>query len=73
VRYGVAVGRAVAVMAVHDSGWRDALAMKAAGVGVVAVIDLRSDVAPDLSRRRARRGLPCTSAMPSPAFPGAMG
>jgi sarcosine oxidase subunit alpha len=48
VRYGVAVGRAVAVMAVHDSGWRDAMAMKAAGVGVVAVIDLRSDVAPDL-------------------------
>ncbi|WP_333836190.1 2Fe-2S iron-sulfur cluster-binding protein [Novosphingobium sp.] len=48
VRYGVAVGRAVAVMAVHDSGWRDALAMKQAGVNVVAVIDLRTDVSADL-------------------------
>ncbi|PTR10880.1 MULTISPECIES: 2Fe-2S iron-sulfur cluster-binding protein [unclassified Novosphingobium] len=48
VRYGVAVGRAVAVMAVHDSGWRDALALKAAGVNVVAVIDLRGEVAADL-------------------------
>jgi sarcosine oxidase subunit alpha len=48
VRYGVAVGRAVAVMAVHDSGWRDALALKAAGVGIAAVIDLRTNVAPDL-------------------------
>jgi sarcosine oxidase, subunit alpha len=48
VRYGVAVGRAVAVMAVHDSGWRDALAMKQAGVNVVAVIDLRTDVSANL-------------------------
>lgn len=48
VRYGVAVGRAVAIMAVHDSGWRDALALRQAGVNVVAVIDLRDTVAPAL-------------------------
>jgi sarcosine oxidase, subunit alpha len=48
LRYGVAVGRSVIVMAVHDSGWRDALALTAAGVTVSAIIDLREDVAADL-------------------------
>ena len=32
-RYGVAVGRSVALMATHDSGWHDAFAMAKAGVG----------------------------------------
>ncbi len=44
LRYGVAVGRAVAVMAVHDSGWRDALALADAGVKIAAIIDLRENV-----------------------------
>ena len=48
LRYGVAPGRAVAVMAVHDSGWRDALAMAQAGVAVTAIIDLRASVAAEL-------------------------
>ncbi len=43
-RFGVAVGRNVAVMAVHDSGWKDALAMAKAGMGIAAIIDLRTDV-----------------------------
>ncbi|WP_428334298.1 2Fe-2S iron-sulfur cluster-binding protein [Novosphingobium sp.] len=48
LRYGVAVGRAIVVMAAHDSGWHDALAMAAVGVPVSAIIDIRNDVAPDL-------------------------
>jgi sarcosine oxidase subunit alpha len=49
VRYGVAAGRAVVVMAAHDSGWRDALAMVQAGVNVLAIIDVRHVVAADLA------------------------
>lgn len=48
LRYGVAVGRKLVVMAVHDSGWRDALALHKAGVNIAAIVDLRRDVASDL-------------------------
>lgn len=43
-RHGVAVGKAIALMAAHDSGWHDAFAHVRAGVNVVAIIDVRSDV-----------------------------
>ena len=43
-RYGVAVGQTVALMAVHDSGWRDILAMARAGVKVAAIVELRDSV-----------------------------
>ena len=43
-RYGVAVGRSVALMAAHDSGWRDTLAHARAGVNVAAIIDVRGTV-----------------------------
>ena len=43
-RYGVAVGQNVVVMAVHDSGWRDALAMAALGVNITTIIDLREAI-----------------------------
>ena len=33
LRYGVAVGKSVALMAAHDSGWRDVFALARAGVG----------------------------------------
>ncbi len=56
LRYGVAVGRKVVVMAVHDSGWRDALALHKAGVNIAAIVDLRRDIAPELveAAREAR-------------------
>ncbi|MFM9936678.1 MAG: 2Fe-2S iron-sulfur cluster-binding protein [Novosphingobium sp.] len=48
LRYGVAVGRRLVVMAVHDSGWRDALALQEAGVNVAAIVDLRRNIDPTL-------------------------
>ncbi len=48
LRFGVAVGRAVVVMASHDSGWRDALAMAEAGVTIAAIVDVRPAVSSDL-------------------------
>ena len=48
LRYGVSVGRSIVVMAAHDSGWHDALAMAAVGVPIAAIIDIRNDIAPDL-------------------------
>jgi len=57
VRYGVAVGHAVVVMAAHDSGWRDALAMAQAGVPIVAIIDVRAVVAADLADAARAAGI----------------
>lgn len=47
-RYGVAVGRSVALMAAHDSGWRDAFVHARAGVNVAAIIEVREEVSPAL-------------------------
>ncbi len=44
LRYGVAAGKSVALMAAHDSGWRDVFAMARAGVGISAIIDARATV-----------------------------
>ncbi len=57
LRYGVAVGRAVVVMAAHDSGWRDALALVGAGVNVAAIIDLRNVVSADLADAARAAGI----------------
>jgi sarcosine oxidase, subunit alpha len=43
-RYGVAVGKSPALMAAHDSGWHDVFALVKAGVGIAAIIDVRSAV-----------------------------
>lgn len=56
-RYGVAVGRSVVVMATHDSGWHDALALAAAGVGIAAIVDAREAVAPQLIDQVAAQGI----------------
>jgi sarcosine oxidase, subunit alpha len=58
VRYGVAVGRSVALMASHDSGWRDMFALAKAGVGIAAIIDVRNDVAAELQAEAAALGIP---------------
>ena len=58
LRYGVAAGRRVAVMALHDSGWRDAVALTQAGVQVAAIIDLRDTVAKPLVEAAKAAGIP---------------
>ncbi|MBU6266782.1 MAG: (2Fe-2S)-binding protein [Sphingomonadales bacterium] len=58
LRYGVAVGRRIALMAAHDSGWRDALAMAQAGATIAAIIDVRDAVDPALLAEAASRGIP---------------
>ena len=57
LRYGVAVGRQVVVMATHDSGWHDALAMAAAGVNIAMIIDLREGIAGSLVTAAAAAGV----------------
>ncbi len=44
LRYGVAIGQSVALMAAHDSGWHDVFALAKAGVGIAAIIDMRGTV-----------------------------
>lgn len=48
LRYGVAVGRSAVVMAAHDSGWHDALALAGVGVPITAIVDIRPDVPANL-------------------------
>ena len=43
-RYGVAVGKSLALMAAHDSGWQDVFALARAGVGIAAIVDVRGAV-----------------------------
>jgi sarcosine oxidase subunit alpha len=57
-RYGVAVGKQVALMAAHDSGWHDIFALARAGVGVAAIIELRESVDAALLAEAAKLGIP---------------
>ena len=56
-RYGVAVGSKVALMASHDSGWRDLFAMVRAGVGAAVIVDVRDSVASALLDEAASLGI----------------
>ncbi len=56
-RFGVAVGRNVAVMTTHDSGWRDAFALARAGVKIAAIVELRGEVAPALFAEASELGI----------------
>ncbi len=56
-RYGVAVGKRVVLMASHDSGWHDALALARAGVGIAAIVDVRSDIAANLAEEADQAGI----------------
>ncbi len=56
-RYGVAVGQNAVLMAVHDSGWRDALVLADGGLGVAAIIDARAAVDPALREAAVQRGI----------------
>jgi sarcosine oxidase subunit alpha len=56
-RYGVAVGKSVALMATHDSGWHDVFALAKAGVAVSAIIDVRDTVEQALLDEAERLGI----------------
>ncbi len=56
-RYGVAVGKSVALMAAHDSGWHDVFALASAGVSIAAIIDVRESVNDALMAEAERRGI----------------
>ncbi|MBK8631521.1 MAG: (2Fe-2S)-binding protein [Sphingomonadales bacterium] len=58
LRHGVAVGKNVAVMAAHDSGWKDALALAKAGVGIAAIIDVRDAVDAGLVAEAEAKDIP---------------
>ena len=56
-RYGVAVGKSVALMTSHDSGWQDVFTLAKAGVGIAAIIDLRGDVDESLISQATSLGI----------------
>jgi sarcosine oxidase subunit alpha len=56
-RYGVAVGKSVALMTSHDSGWHDVFALAKAGVGIAAIIDVRGSVDADLLKQASDLGI----------------
>jgi sarcosine oxidase, subunit alpha len=57
LRFGVAVGQSLALMASHDSGWHDVFAMAKAGVGIAAIIDVRDAVDATLIKQAADLGI----------------
>jgi sarcosine oxidase, subunit alpha len=56
-RDGIAVGKQIALMASHDSGWRVAFEHAEAGVNVAAIIDVRTAVPSPLLERAAALGI----------------
>jgi sarcosine oxidase subunit alpha len=56
-RYGVLPGKRIVVATNNDSGWDAALDMARAGGEVVAVVDLRAELAPAHMTEAARRGI----------------
>ena len=58
LRHGVAVGKSVALMAAHDSGWGDVFALARAGVEIAAIVDVRDTVAPALLAEAQALGIP---------------
>jgi methylglutamate dehydrogenase subunit C len=55
-RFGVAVGRRVALFTSTDEGWRTAVDLHDAGVAIEAIVDARTEVAPPLIARTKRLG-----------------
>jgi sarcosine oxidase subunit alpha len=56
-RYGVLPGRRIVVFTNNDSGWDSALDIAQMGGEVLAVVDLRTEVAPAHLTEAARRGI----------------
>ena len=57
LRYGVAIGNSVALMAAHDSGWHDIFELARAGVGISAIIDVRETIDAALIREAEALGI----------------
>ncbi|MFM5893850.1 MAG: 2Fe-2S iron-sulfur cluster-binding protein [Novosphingobium sp.] len=58
LRHGVAVGKSIALMATHDSGWRDTFAHARVGVNVAGIIDMRDGVDAKLLAEAEALGIP---------------
>ena len=56
-RYGVAVGRSVALMASHDSGWHDVFTLAKAGIEIVSILDVRATIDSALLEQAADIGI----------------
>ncbi len=56
-RYGVAVGKSIALMASHDSGWHDVFALAKAGLRIAAIIDVRDAVDAELLKQATELGI----------------
>lgn len=55
--YGVAIGKKIALLTSHDSAYQSAFDLKAAGVNVVALIDLRQKTKKSLQARAQNLGI----------------
>ena len=56
-RYGVAVGRKVALLAAHDSGYRAIFDLAEAGVAIAAIVDIRATADPALKAQAEALGI----------------
>ncbi|WP_404710073.1 2Fe-2S iron-sulfur cluster-binding protein [Sphingomonas sp. MMS24-J13] len=56
-RYGVAVGRKVALLAAHDSGYQAIFDLAEAGVAIAAIVDIRDTVDPMLAAKAKTLGI----------------
>lgn len=56
-RYGVLVGRNVAVVTAHDAAYRTALDLQAAGARIAAIVDVRAAAGGDLPKAARAAGL----------------
>ncbi|MEW5422395.1 sarcosine oxidase subunit alpha family protein [Amorphus sp. 3PC139-8] len=56
-RYGVLIGRKIAVVTNNDTGYDAACRLKSAGAGVVAVIDQRATAGPGVAERASSLGI----------------
>ena len=72
-RYGVAAGKRVALFTNNDDAYRTALDLKAAGVSVPVVIDLRRDPAGDLVTEAEAAGIEVVDGAAVTAVSGARG
>jgi sarcosine oxidase subunit alpha len=72
-RYGVAAGKRIALFTNNDDAYRTALDLKAAGVSVAAVVDLRRDPAGDLPTEAIAAGIEVVDGAAVTAVSGARG
>jgi sarcosine oxidase subunit alpha len=56
-RYGVLVGRRVALITAHDAAYQTALDLHAAGVGIAVIVDVRAAASGDLPKAARAAGL----------------